>query len=350
VTGTPPSPPDEVAPDGRWAEWQPAVEAVSIAARAAVRFAERLRDEPAGRVDKPDSSPVTAADLALQALLTMLLAERYGARDAVGEESTAVFSADHRLRELVHELVRLERPGIGGAAIDAAIDAAGGDGTEARHWVMDPIDGTRGYLRGLQYCTCLAFIEAGVPVFGGVGCPRLGPGGRVLAAARGLGSWEWEGLEAGGRPKPVRVREVGGDREPVRACASPEIGPRSRSRLESLAVGLRPSSPQLEILAMESQVKFALVARGEADVAVRFPAGDPARDRDMIWDYAGAVTFVEEAGGRMTDCRGEPLRFGRGRAIERNAGVLCAAGWAWRPAVERLLAADPVLAGPKRPG
>jgi 3'-phosphoadenosine 5'-phosphosulfate (PAPS) 3'-phosphatase len=188
-------------------------------------------------------------------------------------------------------------------------------------------------------------VDRGIPVFGAVGCPRLGPAGRVIAAAGGLGAWEWDGLALAGSPSAIRVRPRGDDVDPVRACASPEIGPRSRARLESLAAGLRPPPSRLEIEAMESQVKFALVARGDVDVAVRFPHGEPARDRDMIWDYAGAVTIVEEAGGRMTDCRGEPLRFGRGRAIERNAGVLCASGWAWRAAVERLAAADPVLAG-----
>jgi 3'(2'), 5'-bisphosphate nucleotidase len=341
-------PRDGASAEAGWAaEWRPAIEAVSTASRAAVRFAERLRAEPGGQVAKADASPVTAADLALQALLVLLLTERYGPIAAVGEESTAVFAGDPGLREIVHELVRSERPGLAARAIDDAIDAAGGQGTERRFWVMDPIDGTRGYLRGLQYCTCLALVDDGVPVFGAVGCPRLGAAGRIIAAARGQGAREWEGLDLAGRPAPLRVRDRGTDADPVRACASPEIGPRSRARLESLAVGLRPPPARLEIEAMESQVKFALVARGEVDLAVRFPFGEPARDRDMIWDYAGAVTFVEEAGGRMTDCRGEPLRFGRGRSIERNAGILCTAGWAWRPAVERLAAADPVLSGPR---
>lgn len=329
--------------DACGAEWMPAVEAVSVASRAAVRFAERLRNEPGGQVAKADASPVTAADLALQALLTMLLSERYGPGAAVGEESTSVFSGDIGLRSLVHELVRSERPGLAARTIDDAIDAAGGDGTERRFWVMDPIDGTRGYLKGQQYCTCLALVDDGVPIFGAVGCPRLGERGRLIVAARGEGAWEWDGLEPAGPPAAVRVRPRGDDREPLRACASPDIGPRSRARLEALATGVRPPPAGLEIAAMESQVKFALVARGEVDLAVRFPLGDPARDRDMIWDYAGAVTFVEEAGGRMTDCRGEPLRFGRGRAIERNAGILCSAGWAWRAAVDRLAAVDPVV-------
>jgi 3'(2'), 5'-bisphosphate nucleotidase len=341
--------------DRRWDEWRPALKAVSIAARAAVRFAERLQAEPGGRADKPDASPVTAADLALQGLLTILLSERYGPRATVGEESTEIFSGDARLRGVVQELLRSERPGLSASAIDAAIDAAGGDGTEANHWVLDPIDGTRGYLRGQQYCTCLAFVEAGVPVFGAAGCPRLGAAGRVVAAVRHAGARTWEGLSMSEPPAAARVRMAGGGGRPVRACVSPELGPRSRARLASLVAGLRsePPAPEtagletvgLETLGMESQVKFVLVACGEADLAVRFPSGEPARDRDMVWDYAGAVTMVEEAGGRMTDCRGEPLRFGRGRAIERNAGVLCAADWAWRPAVERLRAADPILSG-----
>jgi len=341
-----PVPPADLAPlPDRWAEWMPAVEATGLAAAASVRFAERLRERTDGEVRKADASPVTAADLALQALLVLWLRERYGAASVVGEESTAVFRDDPALRSLVHELVRSERTGLAAAAIDEAIDAAGGDGTEDRFWVLDPIDGTRGYLRGLQYCVCVALVEAGDPTFGAVGCPRLGERGSLLAAARGAGSFAWDGLAPGPVARRCRVRTGRDPEAPVLACASPDIGPRTRARLASLAEGLRSPPVPLEIAAMESQVKFALVARGDVDLAVRFPSGDPGRDRDMIWDYAGAVPIVEEAGGRMGDCRGATLRFGAGRAIAGNAGILSTAAWAWQPAVGRLAASDPVLAG-----
>lgn len=296
-----------------------------------VRFASALASAPETR--KSDASPVTAADLALQALLAIGLAEIDPGAAIVGEESTQVFRAPggDALRRLVHEFVRSARPGLSGADIDRAIDAGGADGTSDRQWVIDPIDGTRGYLRGQQYCSCLAYLERGVVRFGAAGCPRLGVAseGAFVAATEGGGTWRWSGVRPDGPAQ--RVAAASARRDPLVACESPEVSPRAKRRLRTLGETLAASGADrapLVALPMESQCKFVLVATGEADLAIRFPPRDQAAGgADMVWDYAGAVLMVEEAGGRMTDCEGQPLRFGRGRSIEGNRGVLAGAPW-----------------------
>jgi 3'(2'), 5'-bisphosphate nucleotidase len=306
-------------------EFAAAAELLGEVTEWSVRFAADLAAAPETR--KADASPVTAADLAIQALLVVGLAEVDPGAAIVGEESTQVFRAPggDALRRLVQEFARRARPSLTDAQIDRAIDAGASDGTADRQWVIDPIDGTRGYLRGQQYCTCLAYLEQGEVRFGAAGCPRLAPaeGGAFVAATVGGGAWRWSGLRPLGDPR--RIAAASTRRDPFVACESPEVSSRAKRRLRILGETL---AAPLVALPMESQCKFVLVATGEADLAIRFPPRDPAAGgADMVWDYAGAVLMVEEAGGRMTDCEGRTLRFGRGRSIEGNRGVLAGAAW-----------------------
>jgi 3'(2'), 5'-bisphosphate nucleotidase len=75
---------------------------------------------------------------------------------------------------------------------------------------------------------------------------------------------------------------------------------------------------------MDSQCKYAAVARGDADVYLRIPTS--ATYREKVWDHAAGVCVVREAGGRVTDVRGEDLDFARGRTLEGNAGVVVTNG------------------------
>lgn len=324
-----------------------ATDLLAAATRHAAAFAERLR--PEGASSKADASPVTAADLALQAWLVMGLRER-GLLDGadcevVGEESTAIFASDggSALRTMVHGLVREARGAstatLSAAAIDDAIDAGYGAGTAARQWIIDPIDGTRGYLRGQQYCVCLAYVERGQVLYGGAGCPRIGRG-LIARAWKGGGAWGDDGLAVTRSPRALLARRTPGST--FVASESSEANDRARKRLRRLAAAMVSATADFSTVSMESQCKFVLVATGDADLAVRFPPRDPARSKDMVWDYAGAVVMAEEAGARMTDCEGRALVFGQGRHIVGNRGVLCAAPWIHADAVTHMPPAEPV--------
>ncbi len=331
------------------ADYRDAIELVADATLWAMRYCDLLVTSEGGTREKSDLSPVTAADLALQAILIDGLTERFGPIPVVGEESTAVFTgaggAD--LRERVAGLVRLARPGLATEGLDRAIDRGGDDGTGAEHWVIDPIDGTRGYLRGQQYCVCLSLIRDGIPVVGIAGCPRLGERGWLMAAVRGGGGALWRLDDLGGRPIVPRASDP--NRGTLVACESPGATDRARTRLRRMAELI---GGPLIVRPMESQCKFVLVATGEADVAIRLASFDPAKNRDMVWDYAGAVVFAEEAGARMTDCDGNPLRFGRGRAIDRNRGIICAPQWLHDRVIDACRSVDvdfDVPLGPRAP-
>src|SRR5690606_7196762 len=124
-----------------------------------------------------------------QSVVGATLAEQLGPVDLVGEEDAADLRADEQtlLREGV---VALVGDGLGRSVdADAVLDwiaLGGGDGRSARYWTLDPIDGTKGFLRGDQYAIALALIERGEVVLGVLGCPNLpnpdGTRGAVFAA------------------------------------------------------------------------------------------------------------------------------------------------------------------------
>ena len=71
---------------------------------------------------------------------------------------------------------------------------------------------------------------------------------------------------------------------------------------------------------LDSQAKYAVVARGEADIYLRLPTRADYQER--IWDHAAGVLVVEEAGGRVTDVTGKPLDFSLGQTLQQNRGVV----------------------------
>jgi 3'(2'), 5'-bisphosphate nucleotidase len=75
---------------------------------------------------------------------------------------------------------------------------------------------------------------------------------------------------------------------------------------------------------MDSQCKYAAVARGEADIYLRLPTRKDYQEK--IWDHAAGWLVVTEAGGRVTDVGGKPLDFTKGRTLRDNRGVVATNG------------------------
>ena len=77
---------------------------------------------------------------------------------------------------------------------------------------------------------------------------------------------------------------------------------------------------------MDSQAKYAAVARGDAVLYLRLPSGNPDRYAEKIWDHAAGALVVEEAGGIVTDMHGKPLDFGKAERLHDNQGVVVSNG------------------------
>lgn len=306
------------------------------AVREAARVCEAVRGEmvtPA--LTKEDRSPVTVADFGAQAVVCRTLGLEFPDDPVVGEEDAAALrSGEAAAREAVGRYVAEAVPG---ATVDQALDWIdhGNGSVSPRYWTLDPVDGTKGFLRNDQYAVALALVEDGVIRVGVLGCPNLpqdparpgGPRGVLFAAVRGAGARAMP-LAAGDGSR-IRVAD-GNDPSAWRLVESVESGHGHHSLQEQIAaaVGVRGGTVR-----MDSQAKYGAVARGEASLYLRLPSPRTPDYRENIWDHAAGVLVVEEAGGRVTDIRGRALDFARGAKMVDNRGVVVSNG----PIHERVL-------------
>lgn len=301
-------------------ERRAAIEAVTAAATLCAGVQGRL--VAGDTLTKGDDSPVTVADFAAQAVVSATLTDRLGGIDLVGEEDAGDLDANGSLRDGVVELVRSHRTGpVDARAVADWIAVGSADGTSRRWWTLDPIDGTKGFLRGDQYAIALALIDDGSVVLGVLGCPNLanadGSRGAIFVAdgagcsVRQNTSDRWSPVSVA---SPARVSDS-------RLCESVESGhsDHDHSARISRLLGLTA-----EPVRIDSQCKYGAVARGDASIYLRLPTR--ADYREKVWDHAAGKYAVEMAGGRVTDVVGARLDFGQGRRLEHNLGVVATDG------------------------
>ncbi len=308
------------------------LEAAVVAVRDAARVCQSVQQNlvSAATLEKKDRSPVTVADFASQALVCSSLAGHSKIGAIVGEENAAELREAEAVavRDKVVEHVRKVRGRD--VSPDEALDwiDLGGvtpDSSTERYWTLDPIDGTKGFLRGQQYAIALGSITPRRLVLGVLGCPNLsGPGGRpgcLLTAIRGEGA-SARPLAASGREGAMSIRVSPIETTAAaRFCESVESGHSDQGQSAQIAAALGITEEPVRV---DSQAKYAIVARGDAQIYLRLPTSREYREK--IWDHAAGMVIVEEAGGKVTDARGNELDFGHGRMLENNAGVIATNG------------------------
>ncbi len=320
------------------------IERASVAVRQAARVCRSVQAAlvTAETLEKKDKSPVTVADFASQAVVCQAIAAGSAVPRVVGEESAKELRADDQapLRAQITEHVR----GILGSEItedDALrmIDLGGVDpaDTDGRYWTLDPIDGTKGFLRNQHYAIALGFIDRGELRAAVLACPRLaidGGEGALLTAVRGEGA-RIAPLFEDGPAEPIRVHDVARASE-ARFCESVEAAHSDHSWAGQIANKLGITS---ESVRMDSQAKYAAVARGDASIYLRLPTKPGYQEK--IWDHAAGALVVEEAGGKLTDVDGKPLDFSRGRTLAGNRGVIAASAGIFDEVLAAVRGAEP---------
>jgi 3'(2'), 5'-bisphosphate nucleotidase len=274
---------------------------------------------------KHDDSPVTVADFASQAVVCRALGEAFPDDPVIAEEDSAALRAPEQATFLERIGEELRRVGFDASADDACgwIDRGNLHEHRERFWTLDPIDGTKGFLRGEQYAVSLALVVEGRITVAALGCPNLphdGGTGVVFTAVHGRGATahRFEGDDASGTP--VLVRDTA-DPAVARFCESVESGHSKHDWAARIADALGITA---EPVRMDSQAKYAAVARGDAEIYLRLPTRPGYREK--IWDHAGGVLVVTEAGGAVTDIDGKPLDFTRGPELSENRGVIVSNG------------------------
>ena len=298
-------------------------EAAVEAARRASKICRSLQSRiDGGTLEKHDKSPVTVADFASQALICDTLARHFPSDPVVGEEDSAELRQEASRPILERVMSELRGELDSEEQVLASIDRGGSSAGSGRRWTLDPIDGTKGFLRGGQYAVALALLIDGAVEVGVVACPNLDyPGGKgmLFGAVRGAGAFAEPLFERGERVA-IRVSSQR-DAAELRVCESVESGHSKHDQSAAVSNGL---GVKAEPLRVDSQAKYALVANGAAELYLRLPTR--ADYREKIWDHAGGYLIVQEAGGTVTDVDGKPLDFSRGRELSENRGVVVSHG------------------------
>jgi 3'(2'), 5'-bisphosphate nucleotidase len=296
---------------------------------------------------KDDRSPVTVADFASQALVAYLLQEAFPDDLLVAEEDSALLrnseegnSGVPAILQRVTYFVQQFQPQASPEEICDWIDR-GKASPARRFWTLDPIDGTKGFLRGDQYAVALALVEAGQVILGVLGCPELDDGyrpghdgpGSLVVAAQNQGAWVTS-LESPGEFERLRVsrRE---DPSLARLLRSFESAHTNVDQIESF---IQTLCIEVGSTRMDSQAKYALLASGKADLMLRLLSPHLPYYREKIWDQAAGSLILEQAGGKVTDLDGKPLDFTTGRALLNNRGVVASNGKLHAAALDALRA------------
>lgn len=319
--------------------------------RAAILTRSVFDNKVKGTLSKDDKSPVTKGDYGAQALIIKAIQSNFPEDEIVAEEESSQLYENQDLSQEIWTLVKnaqlrheeSERL-LGGSVkseremqnlIDAGKSRGGPSG---RIWALDPIDGTKGFLRGGQYAVCLALIVDGDVKVSAIATPNLphstsdpipsdlsgiSPDTR---ASYGVLFFATAGKGAFSRPltdadladpyQPISMRLVSNVAKAA-LCEGMEPSHSAHDEQRLVAKELGIESPSVRL---DSQAKYCSIARGSGDIYLRLPVKLDYQEK--IWDHAAGDLLVREAGGMVSDIYGKRLDFSAGRFLARNKGVV----------------------------
>ncbi|MCJ7421916.1 3'(2'),5'-bisphosphate nucleotidase CysQ [Sphingomicrobium astaxanthinifaciens] len=219
-------------------------------------------------------------------------------------DASPVTVADRAAEAVILEALRMQAPGV---PVIAEEEVAAGriPAHDDTFFLVDPLDGTREFIRGGEdYTVNIGLVEDGQPILGVV----YSPASRHLhLGLAGRGAW----LEAGGPRRAIRCRELGEER--VAVASKSHLTQATVDYLEQAFGGHRPAR-----ISVGSSLKFCILAEGHADV---YPRLSPTSE----WDTAAGHAVLLGAGGRVDGPDGETLGYGKPAFF--NPGFVATAGW-----------------------
>ena len=317
--------------------------------RAALLTKKALEYVDKGSIDKSDSTPVTIADFAAQALIIAAIHAIFPEDEFVGEEDSKALRQDPALLQRTWDLVAsirlddeqcessLKAPSSKEEML-ALIDlgAQGKCEGKGRTWTLDPVDGTATFMLGQQYAVCLALIEDGRQKVAVLGCPNLNLESQVIRE---------EVVDRDGYG--YMISAVEGQGTSIRKMGPSALLP--STKLDQIAqitdpcdirfvdcslaassnfdlhgqVASRIGAPWPNMTNLWStQLRYIAIAAGGCNAAVKIPR--KPHYRSNIWDHAGGMLIVQEVGCKVTDMEGNPVDCGLGRTLAGCYGMVVA--------------------------
>lgn len=291
----------------------------------AAKVCQKVREDIPSAIQKEDKSPVTVADFGAQAVICKALKDVFPHDMIVGEEDATVLRQSDQV-DIINKVTDYVNFVLPNATSDQVLDWIdyGNGKVSKRFWTLDPIDGTKGFLRQDQYAIALALIDDGEVKLGIMGCPALylseGEMGWLFLAIKGQGAYKMP-LNGGDFTKLQVVNND--DIARFRFVESVEASHGDQEKQVAIAkkIGITTESVRVD-----SQAKYGIVASGEAALYLRLPSPKYPDYRENIWDHAAGTIIVEEAGGKVTDMYGKSLDFITNIKMNDNRGVVVTNG------------------------
>ncbi|KAL9236714.1 hypothetical protein vseg_011350 [Gypsophila vaccaria] len=322
-------------------ELEAAVNVVHKACRICVDVQKSLFSNDRRILEKNDNTPVTIADFSVQALISLELGKLFPSIPLVAEEDSAFLRSNNLADAVVsvlNDTTSFSYNQLTDDEVLQAIDRGGNnavafDEKPATYWVLDPIDGTRGFLKGgsAMYVVGLALIVEGEIVLGVMGCPKWRESlndksasniqenesetGIIMAAHAGCGTWK---MKLSGLIDDLMSMNSSWEKCLVNECSTVHEAcfciPESQT-WDSLPLSksFRESSGPNDVgggkiillpTCCGSLCKYLTVASGRASIFIM-----RSRSRTIIkaWDHAVGMICVHEAGGKVTDWNGNQI-------------------------------------------
>lgn len=274
-----------------------------------------------------ETEPVTIADYGSQALICRTIQQHFPDDAVLSEESSEQFLKLVQGDQHTH-ILKLLTDILGETVTEEQVIEwldYGKNRTAKRTWVIDPIDGTKGFVGMRHYAVAVGVVEEGIASGGFMGCPGYG-GGDSQDEANGVIFFVQDGKAvqmplAGDTIEPIEISNRA-EATALQIVQSYEKQHSSRERMTKIRqyAGIDGAN----ISDLDSMEKYALVACGDADLYMRMPRLGSNRPH-MSWDHAAGVAIVHAAGGKATDIDGTPLDFSQGKVLP-NRGMIVSNG------------------------
>ncbi|MEQ8675821.1 MAG: inositol monophosphatase family protein [Aggregatilineales bacterium] len=299
---------------------------IIAAVRQSVALCREVQNSHIVRNDKVGREPVTIADYGTQAIVNRAIMLHFPDDSIISEESGTQFAelVDAEQQDLIVKLVSAiirETVTVDDLILwlDHGKRADADSVTQPRTWLVDPVDGTKGFIALRHYVIGVGFLQDSQPTAAVVGAPAYpDSAGVMFHAVDGKAYMRFLG---GGALQEISVTQTS-DVPLIRALESVEkghVGHQRLARVRELC-----GFPEEYVKQADSMEKYCRVAAGDAELYLRLSRLKSTRPH-MVWDHLPGALMVTNAGGTVSGLSGEPLDYSRGKVLH-NEGVIATNG------------------------
>ena len=287
--------------------------------RDASRITEWFRTKNFSSFIKKDESPVTLADFASQIFIISRIKENFPKDQVIAEEEASVF-----LNSNVLDILKKCYTALDYKIKDNLMDTLIYRGPASRRqWTVDPIDGTKGYQKNLAYAIGIGFMVDFKPTICAIGAPNYRNRDlSIFSAQKNHGARISFGNHAFTKVNVSNNQKI----KTFRFCHSLHYDEPWVLKFANL-LGIT------NFVRIDSMAKLCMVAEGSADLYIK----PMDMKRSFTWDFLPGDLLVKEAGGMITDLRGNDIKYNNEQCLVNTPGLIASNGQKHEELISTLL-------------